>query len=264
MPQYVDPIAVPRFVVRALAHGGDVGHGDVGIDLPDRLTNRLHELSLRSASANHEVGPGSEVLLGGDVQVESRFGSRRSCLTSPTTPTTVAQRGTVSVHDSPKYAHARGVIHRDVKPENLMIERGTGRVIVTDFGVARDTRATRMTRDGWILGSVHYMSPEQAAGDQLDGRSDLYALGIIGWQALTGRLPFESEEGALLSYRTDGRAHVLPRCLTAMELTTTWELSGEPRSATPPHRSRVPPPGAAPRSPETTRAGRTPAPAAGS
>jgi eukaryotic-like serine/threonine-protein kinase len=93
------------------------------------------------------------------------------------------------------YAHARGVIHRDVKPENLMIERGTGRVIVTDFGIARDTRATSMTRDGWILGSVHYMSPEQAAGDQLDGR-DLYALGIIGWQALTGRLPFEAEQAS--------------------------------------------------------------------
>ena len=94
------------------------------------------------------------------------------------------------------YAHARGVIHRDVKPENLMIERGTGRVIVTDFGIARDTRATNLTRDGWILGSVHYMSPEQAAGGQLDGRSDLYALGIIGWQALSGRLPFEAEQAS--------------------------------------------------------------------
>jgi len=94
------------------------------------------------------------------------------------------------------YAHARGVIHRDVKPENLMIERATGRVIVTDFGIARDTRASSLTRDGWILGSVHYMSPEQAAGDEIDGRSDLYALGVIGWQALTGRLPFEAEQAS--------------------------------------------------------------------
>jgi serine/threonine-protein kinase len=94
------------------------------------------------------------------------------------------------------YAHARGVVHRDVKPENLMIERGTGRVIVTDFGIARDTRASSITRDGWILGSVHYMSPEQAAGDHLDGRSDLYALGIIGFQALSGRLPFDAEQAS--------------------------------------------------------------------
>ena len=94
------------------------------------------------------------------------------------------------------YAHARGVIHRDVKPENLMIERGTGRVVVTDFGIARDTRATNLTRDGWILGSVHYMSPEQAAGDHLDGRTDLYALGIIGFQALSGRLPFDAEQAS--------------------------------------------------------------------
>jgi serine/threonine protein kinase len=102
------------------------------------------------------------------------------------------------------YAHARGVVHRDVKPENLMIERGTGRVIVTDFGIARDTRATSITRDGWVLGTVHYMSPEQVAGDRLDGRSDLYALGIIGWQALSGRLPFDAEQASavLLQHAT--------------------------------------------------------------
>lgn len=94
------------------------------------------------------------------------------------------------------YAHARGVIHRDVKPENLMIERGTGRVIVTDFGIARDTRATNITADGQILGSVHYISPEQAAGEKIDGRSDLYALGVVGWQALGGRRPFEAAQAS--------------------------------------------------------------------
>lgn len=122
------------------------------------------------------------------------------------------------------YAHARGVIHRDVKPENLMIERGTGRVIVTDFGIARDTRATPLTRDGWILGSVHYMSPEQVAGDQLDGRSDLYALGIIGWQALSGRLPFDAEQASavLMQHATQqlpslqAAAPDVPRQVTAV------------------------------------------------
>jgi len=92
------------------------------------------------------------------------------------------------------YAHARGVIHRDVKPENLLLERGTGRVLVTDFGIARDaTRADNLTRTGHVLGTVHYMSPEQVAGEPLDGRSDLYALGVVGYQLLSGRLPFDGE-----------------------------------------------------------------------
>ncbi|MCU0621717.1 MAG: serine/threonine protein kinase, partial [Gemmatimonadales bacterium] len=97
------------------------------------------------------------------------------------------------------YAHARGVVHRDVKPENVMLERGTGRVLVTDFGIARDQRVTSLTEQGRVLGSVHYMSPEQATGEPLDGRSDLYALGVIGFQALTGQLPFRADApGAVL------------------------------------------------------------------
>ncbi|MEO8451300.1 MAG: serine/threonine-protein kinase [Gemmatimonadota bacterium] len=91
------------------------------------------------------------------------------------------------------YAHARGVVHRDVKPENIMLERGTNRVVVTDFGIAHDESASSITEDGMVLGSVYYMSPEQAAGDDLDGRSDLYTLGVVGFQILTGRLPFEAD-----------------------------------------------------------------------
>jgi len=94
------------------------------------------------------------------------------------------------------YAHARGVVHRDVKPENIMIERGTSRAIVTDFGIAQNRLATPLTQGGMVLGSVHYMSPEQAAGDKLDGRSDLYSLGVVGFQILSGRLPFDAAEAA--------------------------------------------------------------------
>ncbi len=88
------------------------------------------------------------------------------------------------------YAHARGVVHRDVKPENIMLERATGRAIVTDFGIARDASADGLTATGHVLGTVHYMSPEQCSGDALDGRSDLYSLGVVGFHLLSGRVPF--------------------------------------------------------------------------
>ena len=88
------------------------------------------------------------------------------------------------------YAHARGVVHRDVKPENIMIERGSGRAIVTDFGIARVEFGPTLAQDGLILGTASYMSPEQINGEPLDGRSDLYSLGVVGFLLLSGRLPF--------------------------------------------------------------------------
>jgi hypothetical protein len=97
------------------------------------------------------------------------------------------------------YSHARGVVHRDVKPENILLERATGRAMVTDFGIARRTEADALTKSGIVLGTAYYMSPEQVGGDQLDGRSDLYSLGVVGFHALAGRLPFASNAiGALM------------------------------------------------------------------
>ena len=88
------------------------------------------------------------------------------------------------------YAHARGVVHRDVKPENIMIERGSDRAIVTDFGIARVEFGPTLSQDSLILGTASYMSPEQINGEPLDGRSDLYSLGVVGFLLLSGRLPF--------------------------------------------------------------------------
>ena len=91
------------------------------------------------------------------------------------------------------YAHAHGVIHRDVKAENILVERSSGRALVTDFGIARLAEAAPLTATGQVLGTVYYLSPEQVAGEAVDARSDIYSLGVAGFLALSGRFPFEAQ-----------------------------------------------------------------------
>ena len=93
-----------------------------------------------------------------------------------------------------EHAHSFGIVHRDLKPDNVLIEAGTGRAVLADFGIAKGGMrgGATLTQTGVIIGTPHYMSPEQASGDKnVDGRSDLYALGVIGYRMVAGRLPFE-------------------------------------------------------------------------
>ncbi|HEY0241522.1 MAG TPA: serine/threonine-protein kinase [Gemmatimonadaceae bacterium] len=100
------------------------------------------------------------------------------------------------------YAHGRGIVHRDVKPDNILLEAGTGRALVTDFGIAHGGGdAGSPTEAGKIMGTAYFMSPEQASSGPVDGRSDIYGLGVVGYLAVSGQLPYDE---------TDRSAALLP------------------------------------------------------
>jgi len=94
------------------------------------------------------------------------------------------------------YAHGARLVHRDVSAENILLERGSERALVSDFGIASATQTNALSTDGRVMGNAHFVSPEQASGEPVDARSDLYSLGVVGYYALTGRLPFDGETSA--------------------------------------------------------------------
>jgi serine/threonine-protein kinase len=104
------------------------------------------------------------------------------------------RRIVAAVAEALEYAHRQGVVHRDIKPDNILIERATGRPMVTDFGIARAAaEESRLTVTGIAVGTPAYMSPEQAMGERdVDGRSDIYSLGVVAYQMLVGETPFKA------------------------------------------------------------------------
>jgi serine/threonine-protein kinase len=133
-----------------------------------------------------------EYLKGHDMQ---RYTSAANLLPVPTVLRIVSR-----VADALAYAHSQGVVHRDIKPANVMIDPADDSVKVTDFGIARITDSSR-TRTGMVLGTPSFMSPEQMAGRRVDGRSDLYSLGVMLFQLLVGRLPHQADSMAKLMYQ---------------------------------------------------------------
>ena len=110
------------------------------------------------------------------------------------------------------YAHSKGIVHRDIKPANIMRLRETKDIKVTDFGIARITTSSK-TRTGVVLGTPSYMSPEQVAAKKVDGRTDIFSLGVVLFEMLTGQKPFDADSLTSLMYKIAREQHPAPRSI---------------------------------------------------
>jgi eukaryotic-like serine/threonine-protein kinase len=118
---------------------------------------------------------------------------------------------TLQILRAARFAHKRGIVHRDIKPHNVLIDND-GRVRVTDFGIAR-AGTSDMTETGSIMGTAQYLSPEQAQGRPVDARSDLYSIGIVLYELLTGRVPFDAESPVTVALKQVNEVPIAPRRL---------------------------------------------------
>src|SRR5216117_810068 len=158
-------------------------------------------------------------------------------------PPEEARRIMMETADALGAGHALGMIHRDVKPDNILLEGSRGRTVLTDFGIAKALTSTTgpgtLTATGVAIGTPHYMSPEQAAGDrEIDGRSDIYSLGVVGYQMLAGELPFSAPTvpGILLKQITEQAPNLqekTPTCPDDLAACVMRSLEKEPEARWP-------------------------------
>ena len=114
------------------------------------------------------------------------------------------------------YAAQRGIVHRDIKPDNIMFDE-FGMCVLTDFGIAKAASGQRLTGTGMSIGTPHYMSPEQARAQSIDGRSDIYSLGVVAYQALAGTVPYDGEDSFSIGYKHITEPVPTPQLITADE-----------------------------------------------
>jgi hypothetical protein len=114
------------------------------------------------------------------------------------------------------YAAQRGIVHRDIKPDNIMFDE-FGQCLLTDFGIAKAASGQKLTGTGMSIGTPHYMSPEQARAQAIDGRSDIYSLGVVAYQALTGAVPYDGEDSFSIGYKHITEPIPTPALVTADE-----------------------------------------------
>lgn len=187
------PVALKTMALGREFHGQALQDARARFFREAEMAGRLqHQDIVRVLDAGEEGGLAyiaMELLRGHDL---SRHAQPATLLPAAQVVATLAR-----VADALDFAHRQGVTHRDIKPANIMVDSENDAVKVTDFGIAHIADATQ-TRTGLVLGTPSFMSPEQMAGERVDGRSDLYSLGVTLYQLLTGRLPFEGVSMAAL------------------------------------------------------------------
>ncbi len=158
-----------------------------------------HIVTIYDAGEHNELAYiAMEFLTGSDLRVYTKKGT----LLPPLTVVKIAMKLAGALF----YAHSRDIVHRDIKAANVMYDPGTGQLKITDFGIARLTDSRR-TKTGMVLGTPSSMSPEQLRGKKLDGRTDLYSLGVLMFQLLTGRLPYKADSLTQLMYKITNESH---------------------------------------------------------
>jgi eukaryotic-like serine/threonine-protein kinase len=139
---------------------------------------------------------------------------------------------TIQILKAARFAHRRGIIHRDLKPHNVMVEDDSDHIKVTDFGIAR-AGASDMTETGSIMGTAQYLSPEQAQGHSVSATSDLYSIGVVLYELLTGRVPFDAESAVTIALKHVSEAPVPPSTINPrvppeLEQVVLWALNKDP------------------------------------